>query len=146
MNYALGCAFNLKEVFKFFNFKRLKLTTAVCHKYVGSRHKEILACKIMAYCIKLVIDDVIHNNATFFLPTKKRKAYIKMKKVEQENFIKGRKKGKWRDVDFLASNFSGYQMTLFYMSGAVMKYKAIYLDPKRKNLITEYTNNGKQYF
>lgn len=146
MNYALGCAFNLKELFNFLDFKKLKLSTATSMKLVGSRHKELVACKIMAYCVKLVIDDIIHNNATFSLPTHKRKAFIKMKKVEEENFVKGRRKGKWSDVDFLMSDFSGYQMTLFYMSGSVMKYKSVYVDPKRKKLITEYTNNGKQYF
>ena len=69
-----------------------------------------------------------------------------MKKYEEEQFIKGRRNGKWKDVDFLASNFSGYQMVMRFMSQGIVREKPIYLDPAHRDLITEYTNNGKQYF
>lgn len=146
MNYALGYALNLKELFKSFKIKRLKLKASKCQELIGNRHKEILMDKVMKYSIKLVLDDVIHNNATFHLPTGKRKCSIKMKKFDGEEFARARRNGKWRDVDFLASNFSGYQMIFRFMSGGVFREKPIYLDPEHKNLITEYTNNGKQYF
>jgi len=64
----------------------------------------------MKSCIKLVIEDVIENNATFHLPTRKRSAEIKMKSTSDEKFAFARRKGKWADVDFLTSNFTGYQM------------------------------------
>jgi hypothetical protein len=35
-------------------------------------------------------------------------AYLYMKKTSGEQFKRAFKKGKWRDVDFLASNFTGY--------------------------------------
>lgn len=146
MKYALGYALNLKDLFGTFNIKRLKLKSKKCEELIGNRHKEILMYKVMKYCIKLVIEDIIHNNATFHLPTRKKKVCIKMKKVEGEQFAKARRNGKWRDVDFLASNFSGYQMVIRFMSGEVTREKPIYLDPIHKNQITQYTNEGKQYF
>lgn len=146
MKYAMGYALNLKDLFCNFKIKRLKLTAQKCEEILKNRHKEIIVYKVMKYCIKLVIEDIIHNNATFHLPTNKMKADIRIKKYEEEAFIKGRQNGKWKDVDFLASNFSGYQMTMRLQSKGVMREKPIYLDPEHRNLITEYTNNGKQYF
>ena len=41
-------------------------------------------------------------------------SYIQMKRFENDEFKKLFKAGKWRDVDFLTSNFTGYQLA-FYM-------------------------------
>jgi len=58
-----------------------------------------------------------------------------------------RRNGKWQDVDFLNSYFSGYQLTLnmYNKEGKPVRIKPIYLDNKLKNKLTEYTNQGKQY-
>lgn len=146
MNYAVGYAIGLKDLFKTFNFKKLKIPTKVCEKIVGNRHKEVLADQVMKSCIKLVLDDVIDNNTTFHLPTGKRNAEIKMRSVTDENFAKARRNGKWRDVDFLASNFTGYQIVFRFVQQQVSIEKPIYLNPENRDRITEYTNNGKQYF
>lgn len=146
MNYALGYALHLKDLFKTFNIKRLKLKTKICEQLLGNRHKEIIAFKIMKYCIKLVLDDVIDNNATFHLPTNKKEVCIKMKRTEGEEFAKARRNGKWQDVDFLFSNFSGYQMVLRFQQGEIKREFPIYVDNSNKDRITQHTNNGKQYF
>ena len=146
MKYAVGYAVCLKDLFKTFDFKKLNISSKVCQKIVGNRHKEVLADQVMKSCIKLVIDDVIDNNATFHLPTKKRTAEIKIRPISEENFAKARKNGKWQDVDFLASNFTGYQMVFRFTQQQISIEKPIYLDPSNKDRITEYTNNGKQYF
>lgn len=146
MNYALGYTLNLKDIYKGFNFKKLDLTAKQCEQIVGNRHKELIADQVMKKCIQLVLEDVIKNNATFNLPTGKQKAKIKMKKYEQEAFAKGRRNGKWLDIDFLASNFSGYQMMLNFYYKGILREKPIYLNPELKNEITENINNGKQYF
>lgn len=113
---------------------------------IKNRHKEIVMEKVMKSCINLVLNDIIHNNATFHLPTNKMDVSLKMKKTEGEEFAKDRRNGKWKDIDFLASNFSGNQIVLRLQSQGIMREKLVYLDPKHKQLITDYTNNGKQYF
>jgi hypothetical protein len=35
-----------------------------------------------------------------------------MNRTQGDKFKKAFKNGKWRDVDFIASNFSGYQLVL----------------------------------
>lgn len=146
MKYAVGYAVGLKDLFKTFNFKKLNISSKVCEKIVGNRHKEELAAQIMRSCVKLVLDDVIDNNATFKLPTGKRTVEIKMRRFQDEYFANARKNGKWKDIDFLASNFSGYQLVFRFAYGETMIEKLIYLDPKNKERISEHTNNGKQYF
>lgn len=146
MNYAVGYALGLKDLFKNLSFKKLKMSVAVCQKLIKNRHKEIIMAKVMKLCIKLIIDDIIYNNATFKLPTGKKKAFLYMKKTSDDNFVGARKNGKWKDVDFLASNFSGYQMAFKYQTGGVMRERPVYLDSSNKKLITDKTNEGKQYF
>lgn len=146
MNFALGYTLNLKDLFKSFNIKRLKLKASECEELIGNRHKEIIMYKIMKYCIKLVLDDIIHNNATFHLPTKKKKCILSMQATSDEQFKRARRNGKWKDVDFLASNFTGYQIAFKFMIGEVTKTKPVYVDEENKDLITKYTNDGKCYF
>lgn len=146
MNYALGYTLNLKDLFKTFNVKKLDMTASECENIIGNRHKELVAEKVMKECINMVLQDIIHNNATFHFPTNKMEVKLKMKKTEGEEFAKARRNGKWKDVDFLASGFSGYQLCLSLQSQGIIREKPVYLDPQNKQLITDYTNNGKQYF
>ena len=93
-----------------------------------------------------MLDDVINNSDTFVLPTKSRKAEIYMKSYEDEDFKKGRRNGKWEDVDFLESNFTGAQMMLKLQRGGYLFEKPIYVDNVHKNKITERLNSGKSYY
>jgi hypothetical protein len=69
-----------------------------------------------------------------------------MNKTSGNNFKNAVKYGKWRDVDFLTSNFTGYQLSLKTKSSKrPEKEKTIYLDYKHKDRITELTNEGKRY-
>ena len=95
----------------------------------------------------MIVEDIIENNVHFLLPTiGSNEAYLYMKKTSGNNFKKAFKNGKWRDVDFLTSNFTGYQLALSVKSSKrPAKEKSIYLDCKYKDRITELTNEGKRY-
>lgn len=149
MNYATGCAFNLDEMLINLDKSKLNMTSALCKKITGDEHKNTLIKRICLEGMKLVLDDIIDNNVTFELPTgSSRKTQIRMGRFKDEDFAKARRRGKFEDVDFLTSNFSGYQMIfeMFYKSGRTPRKKNIYVDKTRKDKITEYTNNGKQYY
>ena len=65
-----------------------------------------------------------------------------MKKVQDEAFKNLRRSGKWKDVDFISSNFTGYELG-FYMYGIRdPRVKTIYVNKELKNKITENTNKG----
>ena len=136
MSYAVGCAFSQEEMFMNFNKKKLKTV----------HNKEIIK-KIARDAIKLVLKDIIDNNITFQLPTGSRKSDIHVNRISGDDFMIARQNGKFQDVDFLNSNFSGYQMMLnmYDREGRPTRSKPIYLNKEYKNKLTEYTNQGKQY-
>lgn len=145
MNYATGAAFNLREMFMNFNTKKMKMSCEECKQLTGDAHRDKLAQKIFKECYKLVLNDIIDNNITFHLPTGSHKSYIHMKRTQGEDFKKARRNGKWGDVDFIASFFSGYQLALTMGGRRTPRTKLIYVDKNLKNKITQNTNAGKSY-
>lgn len=145
MNYAVGAAFNLDELFNNLDMSKLKLNCNDSKKITGDAHRLPLVKKIFREGLKQILNDVINNNATFYLPTGGREASIHIKSYFGEDFAKGRRNGKWKDVDFLESNFTGNQMVLTVNNGKYDKDKPIYLNKELKNKITENTNKGMQY-
>lgn len=144
MNYATGYAFNAKEVVANFSYKKIKLTHSECEEIIGSRHREYIVEKLLKYCIKLVLDDIIHNNVTFRLPTSKE-SYIYLKQFQDERFIEQRKKGRWMAVDFYVSNYTAYQLTYKYHIGGVAIEKPIYCNTEYRDTLTNYVNSGRAY-
>mgnify|MGYP007057707891 CR=1 FL=1 len=70
-------------------------------------------------------------------------AYLYMNKTQGKDFKNAFKKGKWNDVDFLTSNFTGYQLALAVKSRKrPEKIKSIYLGYKHKDRITELFYNN----
>ena len=143
MNYALGSSFNLDDLFLNFNNKKLTYNYKDCIKLNNDPHKEVLAKQIFKECVKLVLNDVIDNNITFKLPTGKMDADIHMRKIEGEKFSKARQNGKFEEIDFLNSYFTGYELS--FNNNTRNKSKTIYVDKKLKNKIIDYTNSGKNY-
>lgn len=146
MNYAVGHAFNTNDIFYKLDKKKLSsITSKLSQEITGDAHKDTLIGKIFKESIKVVLNDIIENNVTFQLPL--GKSDIHVLRVDGEDFKKARRKGKWKDVDFLASFFSGYQLVLnmYNKDGGVTRTKLIYVDKELKNKLTQNTNNGKQY-
>lgn len=149
MNYATGCAFNLDEMLLNLNKSKLEMTSNLCEEITGDRHRDTLIKRICLEGMKLVLDDIIDNNVTFELPTgSARKTQMRMGRITGNEFAKARRNGKFTGVDFLTSNFSGYQIIfeLLYSNGMRTRTKRVYVDKKRRDKITEYTNQGKQYY
>jgi len=67
-----------------------------------------------------------------------------MKRTSGEKFKKAFRNGKWRDIDFLETDFSGYQLVFEMLNEKRLpREKPVYLGPKDKQKITDYVNNGK---
>lgn len=143
----MGHAFSLHDLFMNFPVEKLKMTPQQCKEIYSDGSKRDLAASIFAESLQMVINDIIDNNIHFKLPGLGRtQSYLYMKRTTGDKFKKAFKKGKWNDVDFVTSNFSGYQLTLEMQSEKRLpKEKSIYLSPKDKQKITDNTNQGKQY-
>ena len=143
--FAMGHTFSAQEIFHNFPIKKLKMDYDTVKKIYSDGDKRSLSASIFTKGMQLIIEDIIENNVHFLLPTVgTNEAYLYMNKTSGNNFKKAFKKGKWRDVDFLTSNFTGYQLGLLVKSKKrPEKVKTIYLGYKHKDRITELTNQGQ---
>lgn len=146
-NFAMGHTFSSQELFHNFPINKLKIDYNTVKKIYSDGDKRSLSASIFNKGMQLIVEDIIENNVHFMLPTTgSNEAYLYMKKTSGDNFKKAVRRGKWRDVDFLSSNFSGYQLALSIKSKKrPEKEKPIYLGYKHKDRITELTNEGKRY-
>lgn len=146
-NYAMGHAFTGKDLFMNLPVDKLKMSVEQCKEIYPDGNKRDLAEQIFIKSVQMVVDDIIDNNVHFKLPGLGRtQAYMYMKRTEGKKFKKAFKNGKWNDVDFLTSNFSGYQIALEMQSEKRLpRQKTVYLSAKDKQRITDNTNAGKQY-
>lgn len=144
---ALGHAFRAKELFQNFPLSKMKLTKEDCLKEYSDGNKRDLAASIFVRSVEIVTDDIIENNIQFKFPgLGTTQAYLQMKRTEGSDFKDAFKRGKWRDIDFIKSNFCGYQLSLIMESlKRPIREKLIYLSKNKKEKITEYVNKGKQY-
>lgn len=146
MHYSLGCAFNLEDIIYNFPFSKLEINCKQCQEAIGNNHRQILVKRIFKESVKIIIQDVIDRNVTFWLPlVGAKKCNIHMKRVTGKSFQKLRQTGKWEDVDFLASNFSGYEIGFFMLGKRTPRTKTIYVSKELRKQITNNTNLGKQY-
>lgn len=146
-NFAMGHTFSAKDLFHNFPIEKLKMDYDTVRSIYSDGDKRSLSASIFTKGMQLIIEDIIENNVHFLLPTLgSSEAYLYMNKTSGSDFKKAFKRGKWRDVDFLTSNFTGYQLSLKVKSSKrPEKDKSIYLGYKHKDRITELTNEGKRY-
>lgn len=146
-NFAMGHAFTGSDIFMNFPVRKMKMSKDECRRIYSDGNKRDLAEQIFIRSLQMVVDDIIDNNVHFKFPGLGRtQAYMYMKRTEGKDFKKAFKKGKWNDVDFVTSNFSGYQLALDMQSEKRLpRQKNIYLAPRDKQKITDNTNMGKQY-
>ncbi len=146
MRYSLGCAFTLDEILETFPLKKLKSDCNKCKELYNDYHRHLLVRRIFKECFKLVINDIIENNITFHLPlTGTRKCYLCMDRTTGDAFKHYRQHGKWMDVDFLKSMFSGYWIGFYMMGNRTPRKKHIYVSRTLRDRITEKTNEGFNY-
>ena len=144
--YALGCSFSLTQLADNFPYKKLKTNCKKCNELIGDNHRVKLVKKIFRESVRLVVNDIIDNNITFWLPlTSNKKCNIHMRRVEGKTFQNLRKGGKWKNVDILKSMFSGYQMSFYMLGNRTPRIKSIYLSKELRDKIDQNTNNGMQY-
>ena len=144
--YALGCSFNISDLFFNFPYKKLKLNCRDCLEITGDAHRSLLVKKIFRTSMKIVIQDIVERNVTFWLPlTGDKKCNMHMKRVSGKDFQKLRQAGKWDDIDIVNSNFSGYEIGFYMLGKRTPRVKTVYVNKQTREAISRYTNIGKQY-
>ena len=74
-------------------------------------------------------------------------AEIYMKQFSDEEFKKLYKYGKFKNIDYVLSQFTGNELVYKYSTRTVdTKEKPIYVNKELKKLIEKHTNEAKQYY
>lgn len=145
MNYATGYAASLNDLIVQFPYDKCQSL-----KKLNKKDKISKVKKIFKESIKLIVQDIIDNNNTFILPSQGNKqAELHIESFRDSDFEQARKFGKFKDVDFLESLFTGNQLYLYFKSKRD-KYlhhfkKPVYINKYYKDQITKNTNQRKQY-
>lgn len=148
MRYAVGAAFSVGDIYKWMPLNKLHMTCIDSKNYIGDIHRNKVGVSLFCECFKMIVEDVLNNDVRFKLPLAgNREAYIQVRRYTDEDFKQGRRNGKWQEIDFLASNFTGYTLTLKMCSRIYTeRYKEIYIDGENRKILIDNTNAGKQYY
>lgn len=144
-NFAIGWACNLNELFVRFPYEKCK---SLLFKTKAQQRQKVK--QVFREGVNQILNDIIENNNTFKIQgVGYQKGEIHMEAITGSDFEKVREKGKFQNVDFLESLFTGYQMYI-YVGGKRDNFLyrrkfPIYVGKFLKDKLTKYTNQGKVY-
>ena len=146
-HFALGWACNLNDIFVRFPYEKFK---SLMKNYKTKQLRRQKVKQVFREGTQQILNDIIENNTTFKIQgVGYQGGEIHMEAIRGSDFEKVRKNGKFRNIDFLESLFTGYQMYL-YIHGKSdnflhRKKYPIYVNKVLRDKLVKYTNEGKTY-
>ena len=146
-HFALGWACNLNDIFVRFPYEKFK---SLMKNYKTKQLRRQKVKQVFREGTQQILDDIIENNTTFKIQgVGYQGGEIHMEAIRGSDFEKVRKNGKFRNIDFLESLFTGYQMYL-YIHGKSdnflhRKKYPMYVNKVLRDKLIKYTNEGKVY-
>lgn len=146
-HFALGWACNLNDIFVRFPYDKCK---NLITKYKTKQLRRQKIKQIFRDGVEIILNDIIENNVSFKIPSfKYNGGEIHYEPIKGSEFERLRSKGKFQNIDFLETLFTGYQLYL-YIHGKSDNFLArkkipIYINKYYKNKMEDLVNNGKTY-
>lgn len=97
------------------------------------------------YCMKLIFDTVLKDRVRFIVPGVPE-AYIDFEIVSGDKFVEHRQNGRFSEIDFIESDFTGYFMNYYFKAKAYQKVIPIYLGGELKKEFLNGINSGIKYY
>lgn len=108
---AMVHAFTLKEMFITFPVEKLKMTKALCKKNFKDGDKRTFAIQIFRKSLEYILEDIITKGMQFQFPSyRKTTAYLGLQKITGDEYRKLRKRGAYRNLDPVVTNFTTYRV------------------------------------
>lgn len=144
MRLKMGYTVSASDLFKNFDISKIKTHHSILKEHYKTREKKEMAVRVFLYAIYLIILDIIENNVIFVFPN--RFGRIQMGSIGQEQFKKARQLGKFKNIDYVVSNFTTCRLQ-FIFKGTNKKIveKWLYVNSALRDKIEENINNGKKY-
>lgn len=146
-HFAIGWACNLNDLFIRFPYQKCK---SLMTKWKTFKERRRVIKQVFRKGVNLVLEDIVNNNVTYKIQgIGYQGGEMHMEAIRGEDFIKAREHGKFEDVDFLESLFTGYQLYL-YIHGKRDNFLhrrkfPVYVNKLYRDMIVNNTNKGKQY-
>lgn len=96
------------------------------------------------YCLSLILNAVIDERVRFKIPG--QDAYIDFEIVQGDKFISQRQNGRFSEIDFVESDFTGYFLNYVYKLKAYQKAMPIYIGGTLKKKFLDGINSGVKYY
>lgn len=97
------------------------------------------------YCLGLILHRVIDDRVRFVIPTV-AESYIDFEIVTGDKFMTQRQNGRFQEVDFVESDFTGYFMNYYFKTRAYPKMIPIYIGSELKRKFMEGVNSGVKFY
>lgn len=146
-HWALGWACNLNDIFVRFPYEKYK---SLMKNFKTKQLRRQKVKQVFREGVQQVLQDIIENNVTYKIQgIGYQGGEIHMEAITGSEFERARKNGKFQDIDFLESLFTGYQMYM-YIHGKRDDFLhrrkfPIYVNRFLRDKLVEYTNQGKVY-
>ena len=146
-HFAIGWACNLNDIFVRFPYEKCK---SLMSNFKTKQLRRQKVKQVFREGVQQILNDIIENNSTFKIQgVGYQGGEIHMEAITGSEFERVKKNGKFKDIDFLESLFTGYQMYL-YIHGKRDDFLhrrkfPIYVNKFLRNKLNEYTNQGKTY-
>ena len=96
------------------------------------------------YCLSLILNRVIDDKVRFKIPG--QDAYIDFEIVQGDKFIEQRQNGRFSEIDFIESDFTGYFLNYYFKAKAYQKVIPIYIGGELKKKFLDGINSGIKYY
>ena len=144
--YYTKYCFTARELYETTNPSKWNVTDVLAQSN-SIRDRFTLCGYVLVYLFYLIFLDIIKNNVTFEFPmTGGYGASIYVKCFQDEEFTTTYSSGKFSGIDFLASEFKGYQLYYQWRCYKKIREKPIYISNNLKDWFYNKINNGKQYY
>lgn len=114
-------------------------------RYGTSNSYEDAIADPFKYCLGIVFHKVINEKLRFKIPYVKD-SYIDFEVVTDEDFENQRRKGRFQNIDFIESDFTGYGIRYHYHGKHYKLFRPIYVGGDLKRNFVEGINSGVKYY
>lgn len=97
------------------------------------------------YCMALILNRMLDERKRFRVPYV-REAYFDFEIVTEDDFMHQRQNGRFKEIDFVESDFTGYAMRYYFKTTAYQKSYPMYLGSDLKKKFLENINSGVNYY
>lgn len=96
------------------------------------------------YCLSLILNTIIDEKVRFKIPY--QEAYIDFEITTGDKFLQQRQNGRFQDIDFVESDFTGYFINYYFKTKAYQKAIPIYIGGSLKKKFLDGINSGVKYY